>query len=355
MKKRIEFIEKLSNANGVSGFEDEVIDAVKEEIKEKWSVTEDSLRNLYINYNQDPDLPIIMIDGHTDEVGFMVQSILPNGLLQFIPLGGWIPSNVPAHRVKVRSQTGEYHTGIISSKPPHFMSAAEREKKLEISDMYIDLGVSSYEEVVDGFGIEPGAPVVPQVEFTYNEKTEIISGKAFDNRLGCAAVVDTLRELDKIDLGINVVGTLSSQEEVGTRGSVVTARRIKPHVAIVFEGTPADDVYRDKYSAQGSLKKGPQIRHRDRSMISNPRFTKMARDTAREFEIPFQDAVRLAGGTNGGTIHLSNYGVPTIVLGVPTRYAHTHYGYASIEDYNNTIKLAVEIIKKLNWETINNF
>lgn len=355
MKDRISFIEKLSSANGVSGFEDEVLDVVKQEVKERWNLTEDSLRNLYINEVQNSDLPIVMIDGHTDEVGFMVQSILPNGLLQFIPLGGWITSNIPAHRVNVRSKTGEYHTGIITSKPPHFMSSSERDKKLEVEDMYIDLGVSSYEEVIDIFGIEPGAPVVPQVDFIYNEKTEIISGKAFDNRLGCAAVIDTLKELEGENLDINVVGSLSSQEEIGSRGSMITARRIKPHVAIVFEGTPADDIYRDKYSAQGALKKGPQIRHRDTSMISNPRFTKLARDTAKELGIPFQDAVRLAGGTNGGPIHLSNYGVPTIVLGVPTRYAHTHYGYASIEDYNNTIKLAVQIIKKLSWEIINNF
>jgi len=221
--------------------------------------------------------------------------------------------------------------------------------------MYIDLGASSYDEVVEEFGIEPGAPVVPHVEFTYNERNQVMCGKAFDNRLGCTAVVDVMKELLKEELHINVVGTLSSQEEVGTRGSVITARRIKPHVAIVFEGTPADDIYRDDYRAQGVLGKGPQIRHRDSSMISNPKFTRLARETAREAGISFQDAVRTAGGTNGGKIHLSNYGIPTIVLGVPTRYAHTHYGYASFNDYRDTVKLAIDIIKKLNWETINNF
>lgn len=351
----VKFIEKLSNASGVSGFEDEVLDVVRKEVKDQWSVTEDSLRNLYISGDEDIDLPVVMIDGHTDEVGFMVQCILPNGLLQFVPLGGWIPTNVPAHRVRVMDREGEYHVGVVTSKPPHFMTPSERERKLDISDMYIDLGVTSYEEVVEMLGIEPGAPVVPHVEFLYNNKTGIISGKAFDNRLGCAAVIDTLKELTGEALDINVVGTLTSQEEVGTRGSAVATRRVKPHVAIVFEGTPADDVYRDRYAAQGALRKGPQIRHRDSSMIANPRFTRMARDTARELGIPYQDAVRIAGGTNGGKIHLSNYGVPTIVLGVPTRYAHTHYGYAAMEDYSNTVKLAVEIIKRLDWKVINSF
>lgn len=351
----IKFIERMSNASGVSGFEEEVLEVVREEVNGGFSVAEDSMRNLYIIGRKDEGLPTIMLDGHTDEVGFMVQSILPNGLLQFVPLGGWIASNIPAHQVRVRDREGNYHIGVTTSKPPHFMSSDEREKKLVIEDIYIDLGASSYEEVVEDFGIEPGAPVIPHVEFSYNERNEVMCGKAFDNRLGCAAVVDTIKELTMEKIGVNVVGTLSSQEEVGTRGSVITARRIKPQAAIVFEGTPADDVYRDSYRSQGALGKGPQIRHRDSSMISNPRFTKVARETAREMGIPFQDAVRAAGGTNGGRIHISNYGIPTIVLGVPTRYAHTHYGYASFKDYRDTVKLAVEIIKRLNWETINSF
>ncbi len=351
----IKFIERMSNANGVSGFEDEVLKVVRDEVDGGFTVAEDSMRNLYIIGKKDEGLPTIMLDGHTDEVGFMVQSILPNGLLQFVPLGGWIATNIPAHQVRVRDRDGRYHIGVTTSKPPHFMSAQEREKKLEVEDIYIDLGVSSYEEVVEEFGIEPGAPVVPHVEFSYSERNEVMCGKAFDNRLGCAAVVDTMKALEEEGIGVNIVGTLSSQEEEGTRGSVITARRVKPHAAIVFEGTPADDVYRDSYRAQGVLGKGPQIRHRDSSMISNPRFTRFARETAREMGIEFQDAVRVAGGTNGGRIHISNYGIPTIVLGVPTRYAHTHYGYASFKDYRDTVKLAVEIIKRLNWETVNNF
>ncbi|GLI55032.1 peptidase M42 [Propionigenium maris DSM 9537] len=351
----IKFIERMSNANGVSGFEEEVLEVVRGEVDGGFTVAEDSMRNLYIIGRKDEGLPTIMLDGHTDEVGFMVQSILPNGLLQFVPLGGWIATNIPAHQVRVRDKDGRYHIGVTTSKPPHFMSAQERDKKLAVEDIYIDLGASSYEEVVEEFGIEPGAPVVPHVEFSYNEKNEVMCGKAFDNRLGCAAVVDTMKALEAEGVGVNIVGTLSSQEEVGTRGSVITARRVKPHAAIVFEGTPADDIYRDGYRAQGALGKGPQIRHRDSSMISNPRFTKFARETAREMGMEFQDAVRVAGGTNGGRIHISNYGIPTIVLGVPTRYAHTHYGYASFKDYRDTVRLAVEIIKRLNWETVNNF
>lgn len=359
-EESVKFIGRLSEANGVSGFEDDVLEVIRFEIEKDWSVSEDSLRNLYVTPNKNTSeknagLPVVMLDGHTDEVGFMVQCILPNGLLQFIPLGGWVPNNIPAHRVRVRDKNGKYHIGITGSKPPHFMGAGEKKKPLEIEDMYIDLGATCYEEVVNDFGIEIGAPVVPHVDFLYNERTGIISGKAFDDRLGCAAVIDTLKELSGDSLGVNLVGTLVSQEEVGLRGTEVATRKVKPDVAIVFEGTPADDVYKDNHTAQGVVGKGPQLRHRDNTMIANPKFVKLARGVAAETGIPYQDAVRTSGGTNGGKIHLSNEGVPTIVLGVPTRYAHTHYGYASIKDYKNTVKLAVEIIKRLDRKGIDQF
>lgn len=351
----LELVKALSEANGVSGFEDEVIEKVREYIDKSLEVEEDSMRNLYIRGKKGESGLKVMVDGHSDEVGFMVQSIEANGLIRFIPLGGWIVSNIPAHRVRVRDRDGNYHIGITTSKPPHFMGASEREKALDMGDIYIDLGVSSYEEVVKGLGIDVGAPVVPDVEFLYNERTNIISGKAFDNRLGCAAVVDLLNASIKENLNIELIGTISSQEEIGSRGGHVAANRVKPDLAIVFEGTPADDIYRGSYSSQGALKKGVQIRHRDSGMISSPRFTRFARDIANKCNIKHQDAVRAAGGTNGGRIHISNEGVPTIVLGVPTRYAHTHYGYVSVEDYRATVKLALEIIKRLDRSVIESF
>ncbi len=351
----IKLIEKLSNSNGAPAFEDEVLEVLRSEINREYLVEEDSMRNLYINNCQKKDRIRVMIDAHSDEVAFMVKTILPNGLLEFLPLGGWVASNIPAHKVRIRNKEGRYHSGITTSKPPHFMTQEERSKKLDIQDIFIDIGATSYDEVVELFKIEVGAPVVPDVTFEYNEKTMMMLGKAFDNRLGCSAVVEVMNKIDKNDLEIDVVGVISSQEEVGTRGSYVSANNVKPDIAIVFEGSPADDVYRDKYRAQGSLKKGVQIRHRDSSMISSPRFTEFARSVARECNIPFQDAVRLAGGTNGGKIHLSGRGVPTIVLGIPSRYVHTHYSYASYEDYKNTVKLAIEIIKRLDKEVIKRF
>ncbi len=287
-----------------------------------------------------------------------------NGFCQGDPTGGYfelytttnfgenwtrVPqANIPAHLVSIKNSEGKYVEGVVSSKPPHFMSQAEREQPLSIDHLTIDVGASSREEVINEFKIEVGAPVVPAVKFSYNEQNKVMRGKGFDNRLGCAAILKTMEAIKNENLKVNVVGAFAVQEEVGLRGATVSSRTVKPDLAIVFEGTPADDSFANKYQAQSVLGKGPQIRHRDGSYISNHRFLKLAKEIATKNSIPFQNAVRAAGGTNAGQIHLSNEGVPVLVMAVPSRYIHTHYSYASSVDFENTVKLATEIIKSLN-------
>lgn len=352
----LKLIEELSNANGISGFEDEVLSVIKKYSSDNFKINEDKIRNLYLSRkDNDQNKPVVMLDGHSDEIGFMVKSIRPNGTIRFLTIGGWFSQNVAAHKVRIRNSEGEYITGIVASKPPHFMTDEEKNKLIKIREMVIDVGATSRDEVINTYKIEPGAPIIPDVDFEYNPENDIILGKAFDNRLGCACVIDTMNELIEENLDINLVGSISAQEEVGTRGVVITARTIQPDLAIVFEGTPADDTFRDEYDSQAALNKGPQIRHRDSSIIANPRFVKFARDIARKNNISFQDAVRVSGGNDGGKITLSNSGVPTIVLGVPVRYAHTSYGFSSYRDYQNTIKWSVEIIKNITPDIIESF
>lgn len=354
MNNQLKFIEALSNASGAPGFEDDVVKVVKEYVGDTFNIVEDKMRNLCLySKKYDESKPTMMLDGHSDEVAFMVQSIQANGLIKFIALGGWFSQNVGAHKVKIRNSDGNYITGLVASKPPHFMSVEERSKIVQISDMLIDVGANSFEEVSEIFKIEPGAPIVPHAIFEYVKENDTMIGKAFDNRLGCALVVETMLAVESMDLDINVVGAISSQEEVGTRGSQLTSKYIKPDVAIVFEGTPADDSHRGPYERQGALKAGTQIRHRDNSMVGNPHFIKYARDIAKEQGLSFQDAIRQSGGTDAGKIHLSEKAVPTLVFGVPVRYAHTHFGVSSYEDFKTTINWAVEIIKDITKEKIN--
>ena len=345
----INLIEKLSDANGISGFEDEVIKEVREYLNDDLLIKEDKLRNFYLYHeNFDDKKPVVMLDGHSDEIGFMVKSINKNGTLKFITIGGWFAQNVPAHKVRIKNSEGNYIKGIVASKPPHFMTEDEKSRITKITEMVIDVGATTKEEIINDYRIEVGAPIIPDVKFEYNKTRDIMMGKAFDNRLGSACVVDIMERLRDEELNVNVVGALSAQEEIGTRGAEITARTVKPDLAIVFEGTPADDTFKDEYDAQAKLKQGPQIRHHDVSVVASPRFTKFARKIAMENNIPFQDAVRIGGGNDGGKITLSNSGVPTIIIGVPVRYAHTHYGISSFADYQNTIKWSLEIITALN-------
>ena len=177
-------------------------------------------------------------------------------------------------------------------------------------------------------------------------------GKAFDNRLGCGMIISTLERVKDRPLDVDLVASFASQEEVGIRGAVIASRKIKPDLAIVFEASPADDTFLNDYAIQTAIKKGPMLRHMDKVMITNPRLQRFTLELAEREGIAVQEGVRTGGGTNAGAIHLSNQGVPTIVIGLPVRYIHTHYGMTSYFDYENGVKLAYSMLKTLNKEII---
>ena len=179
-------------------------------------------------------------------------------------------------------------------------------------------------------------------------------GKAFDNRMGCACIIHTLRALQAVkdDLAVEVVGAFASQEEVGMRGATVTSAQVQPDLAIVFEGSPADDFYYSSEKSQGGMHKGVQIRCMDKSYITNPAFLEYAHELGDTMGITYQDTVRRGGSTNAGKISLAGKAVPTLVLGIPSRYVHSHYNFCAIEDVENTVRMAVEVIKGLNDERI---
>jgi putative aminopeptidase FrvX len=349
-------IKELSNAPGVPGFEDEALKLIRRHGEGLGEWDEDAMRNLYLRRpGKKEGRPTLMIDAHSDEVGFMIRAIRPNGTMDFVPLGGWVASNVSAHRVLVRNDHGEWLPGIVASKPPHFFSEAEQKLAPELAKMVIDVGATSDREIREDYHISMAAPVVPDVSFEFNQDRDIMIGKAFDDRLGCAAIISVLSELKGEDLPLNIVGAFASQEEIGYRGAKVTTQIVKPDIAIAFEGCPADDTVLEPYLVQTAIKRGPMLRHIDAGMISNPRFQRFTLDTAREKGIPVQEAVRVGGYTDGAVIHTTDKAVPVIVIGVPVRYIHTHYGIAAFSDYENTVKLACEVIRGLNAEVIARF
>lgn len=358
MKENREYaslIASLSNANGVSGFEDEVLRVLEKESEGLGKRHRDSLLNYYIEDERDSSLPLVQLDCHSDEVGFMVRAIRPDGMLEFMAIGGWVVTNIPAHMVRVQTASGKYIPGVVASKPPHYMSDAEKKTPLDISQLVIDIGATSAEEVRDVYRVRIAAPVVPDVTAFWDEEHDRIFGKAFDNRMGCAEVISVLSELKGEELNVRLTGAFASQEEVGVRGATVTAQTVRPDVAIVFEGCPADDTVVPGYQVQTAVGKGPMLRHIDARMITNPRFQRFALDVAEEEGIPVQEAVRTGGSTNGSVINLTGRGVPAIVIGIPVRYAHTHYGISSVSDFVNGLKLAIAVIRRLSRETIESF
>lgn len=382
----MEMIRELTDAFGPSGFEEDVVTVIKKHC-DGMDAANDAMNNVYVRL-EGPALdaladgdrwaggcsasedvekianrgslsgkrPVIMLDAHTDECGFMVQGILENGLLSMILLGGMDLTSLPAHTVLVRTRQGKKVRGIITSRPVHFMTEKERSAPLDIESIFLDVGASSRREVLE-LGIRIGDPAAPEVCFEYDPERGLCFGKAFDNRMGCACILHTMRELKALreqgwEPAVDVVGAFAAQEEVGTRGAGVTAAQIQPDLAIVFEGSPADDFYYGKEKAQGVLHGGTQIRCMDKSYITNPAFLNYAHELADEQRIPYQDAVRRGGSTNAGKISVSGRAVPALVLGIPCRYVHSHYNFCAKEDIESTVRLAVEVIRNLDRERI---
>lgn len=348
-------LENLSNAKSPSGFEDETLAVARHFLGDRFHVEEDSLRNLYIyRAVHSGQKPVLMLDAHGDEVGFMIHSITPFGTLRFVGLGGWSLGTLPGSKVLVRNADGAWVPGVIAAKPPHFLSKEERAKNqmAEISQLVIDIGARSEEEAVRDFHIRIGEPAVADVHYARDTEHDLCFGKAFDCRIGCTALLSVLEALGDKDLPVDVVGVLSSQEEVGERGCKVAVNRVEPDIAIVFEGCPADDTFGEAYAMQTRLKNGPMLRFMDVSVICNPRFQRAALDLAAARGIPVQASVREGGGNNAAVIQAQLKGAPAIVMGVPVRYIHAPLGIASGADLEATIQLALAIAQNLTPEKI---
>ena len=350
----LQLIEKLSNARGTSGFEDEVIEIAREYCRDFATFEEDSMRNLYIypKYNRG-NRPLVMLDAHADEVGFIVQAIKPNGTLRFLPLGTWNEKALASSRVQVRTKNG-YIPGVISAIPPHFLTEAQRLSPVNYDGLWIDIGANSDKETKE-LGVDTGAPVVPLTPFEYDRERGLLYGKAFDDRLGVAALLEVLKKLRNTPLNVDIVGVISAQEEVGMRGIKAVMGNIKPDAAICLEGCPADDTFTPDYLVQDRLRCGVMVRHYDTSVICTPRFVAFTEEVAEKSGVKVQMAVRSGGGNNGAYIVSANGGTPVIVAGVPVRYIHTCHCIAAMEDVTANIDLVIALCKQLNEKTIKAF
>ncbi len=353
----LNLIRELSDAPGASGFEDEVVKVARRYAAGIGELQEDFLRNLYIRRKENTgDRPVVMLDAHSDEVGFIVHSIKPSGCLRFVSVGRFSGNALASQKVLVRTADGNYIPGVIAAKPPHFQTAAEKANpSADISSFVIDIGATSREEAVENFHIRIGEPVVPATKFEFDAKRSLMFGKAFDCRIGCAALLEALRRLEGRELPCDVVGVLSSQEEVGDRGAKVTIANVRPQAAIVLEGCPADDTFTEPYAIQTALKKGPMFRHMDVSVICAPRYQRWTLDLAAKNGLPVQESVREGGGNNASVFQTTLTGAPSVVAGVPVRYIHSTNCITSYFDFEATVQMVVAMLENLTPEVIAGF
>ena len=353
-KTALQMIQELSDAPGASGFEDEVVAVARRWCAPIGQMKEDFLRNLYISRKENRGgRPVVMLDAHSDEVGLVVHSIKPNGTLRFLMLGSWNKNALIGTKGLVRNADGDYIPGIIAAKPVHFMTAAEKETAMnDIANMVIDVGATSYADAVENFRVRMGEPVVPDTKFYYDEKRDLMFGKGFDCRMGCAALIEALRRLDGKELPCDVIAVLSTQEELGPRNSKVTVHHIHPDIAIVMEGCPADDTFTEPYAIQTALKCGPMFRHLDVSAICAPRYQRWALDLAAKKGIPVQESVRQGGGNNAASIQTALVGAPSIVCGVPVRYAHAPNCISTWYDFEKSVEMVIALLENITPEMI---
>jgi len=349
--KAVSLLQELTDAHSVPGHEDEVRAIFVDELEDCGELSTD--RNGSVFCETDGSGPRVMIAGHMDEVGFMVQNITVEGFIQFVPLGGWWEHNLLSQRVEILTRSGEKIVGVVSSRPPHFLPEAQRRQVMPIDSLFIDIGAASRREAVEEFGVSLGDPIAPLSAFTPMAREDYFLAKAFDNRVGMAGVIQAGQILAGSAHPNRLILCGTVQEEVGLRGAKTAAAFSNPDVALILEGPPADDTPGfNRADSQGRLGGGVQIRMFDPTAITNPRLARLAIDIARAESIPHQVTVRRSGGTDAGSIHLANHGIPSIVLGVPARYIHSHNSMIDINDYMHLLTLVIALVRRLDQETV---
>jgi endoglucanase len=346
-QETLDMFKTLTELQGAPGNEHPVRAYMKREL-EKYSdeVVQDNLGGIFgVVHGKGPK---VMVAGHMDEVGFMVTQITDNGMIRFQTLGGWWNQVLLAQRVQVMTENGPV-MGVIGSIPPHNLTEAQRNKPMEIKNMLIDIGADNRSDA-ESIGVIPGQAILPICPFTPMANKKKILAKAWDNRYGCGLSIELLKELQNVTLNNQLYSGATVQEEVGLRGSKVAANMIKPDIFYALDASPANDMSGDKKEF-GQLGHGALLRIFDRTMITHRGIREFVLDTAETNDIPYQYFVS-QGGTDAGSVHLSNEGVPSAVVGICSRYIHTAASMIHVDDYAAAKELIVKLVKGTDQSTL---
>jgi len=338
-----QLLEKLSNAYGVSGYEDEVRDIMVKQLGKYCEVEVDKFGNVI--GKKGSGNPKIMLAAHMDEVGFLVKHIDENGFIRFIKMGGLEDQILPGLSVKILSEKRQL-PAVIGYKPPHLMKEEESKKKVKYEDLFIDTGLDKEETQKI---VQVGDPISFDSKFADLDKATFM-GKAFDNRIGCVVLVEVMKRLTGFKGTVYAVAT--TQEELGLKGARTAAFKLDPDYALALDttiagGTP--DINKTETTIE--LGKGPCItvvESSGRGMIPSPKIKKQLIKCAKEADIPYQLDAWKEGMTDAAVIYMTREGISSGGICVAARYIHSPYSIANLKDMENSVKLTLEFLKRIN-------
>jgi endoglucanase len=343
-------LQELSNAPGPSGFEEPVRRIMVREMRPyAQSLSYDGLGSVIAR--QGSGGPRIMIDAHMDELGGMVRRVTHDGYLSMQMLGGWLDQALPDQRWIIIGSKGPVRA-VTGIRDVHLVPAEERTHVYPRDSLFLDVGAHTPEEVA-ALGVGPGDPVVPDSPFAVMNGTNNYLGKAWDDRVGCAVLLEAMRRLASQPHPNQIFYAATVQEEIGLRGAHSASDVIKPDIGIAIEGgVTRDTPGTHPEESQVDLGKGPGLFLYDSSALPNRKMVEMVKRVAAERGIPLQFDLVQGYGDDSAEIQKSNGGVPTVNLVVPARYTHAHNGIINRADFDHMVDLVVSMIQRLDAPTV---
>lgn len=341
----VQLLQQLSDAPGPPGAEDAVRAVMVSQMKlvATSPLRYDGMGSVVAQVGSSG--PRIMVDAHMDELGGMVRRIGSNGQLTMQMLGGWLDQALVDQRWVILGSKGpvEAVTGI---RDIHVATAAERTQVIPRDTIFLDIGAKTPAEAA-AMGVEPGDPIVPDSPFRVMNGSENYLGKAWDDRIGCAVLIQAMQRIAKLPHANQIFFAATTQEEIGLRGARTAANMVKPDLGFAIEGGIANDQGGHPEETQAHLGGGPGIFLYDSSAIPNRELVRFAKATAKANNIPLQLDLVQGYGDDSAEMQESGSGAPTLNIVVPVRYTHAHNGIVNRHDFDQTVDLMVELLQHL--------
>lgn len=342
-KESLEFLKQLLATPSPSGCEEEIQKVCKAYMaKHVDEIYKDVHGNQYHVLNKSAKIRV-MFAGHVDEIGLMVNTIDDKGFIGIVPLGGVDTAILGGQRVVVHGPKGLV-SGVIGRKAIHLTPPEDRNKALEMHQMWVDIGANSKADAEEVVSI--GDPIT--IDVGYQElRNNTIVARALDDRIGAFVCLEATRILAKRKLNVALYCVTTVQEEVGLRGATTSAYGIQPHAGVAVDVGWATDHPRGEGERYGqtALGKGPII---SRGPNINPVVHAGLLAAAKKHKIPYQPlAMGRPTGTDANAIQLARGGVATALIGIPNRYMHTPVEMVSLDDVEFASNLLAEWVASL--------